>query len=1719
MTRKLHWLVLFCVAALLAFGQASPVCADSAPSTVPTDSILPASASAVVPAKSVPTVRDAVQPGPTPPTASNTRTVSTPATTAAPPASANANVSTSAIPPTVPSEPRSLTPQISPESAEFLADLAELTRHPHRLAGTEYGSAASSYVEERLRAMGLEQVMPLDMPVWQARTTSATLTIDGTTLSVVPLRPNVTTLSVTPEGGLRGPLVYLGRGRLEDYGTRSVLGAIAVLDYDSINGWSRAFALGASAVVFLGGEDPISPEPKHAAIPSNQPRFFLDATALPVDLRRDYPEARLDSAMVWQKRLARNLVVRIPGTEPRFAPDRDEPEVMVLAAALDSFGEVPELSPNARGAGNLALLLEAARQLKKAPPKRDVWLLFVNNQARYHQGARELYDAFTMSESQHLRLLNTHRDELTLLQRLHAVEKAHGLRSLHRVEASLRPNLVRALAAEANFARDDIRHSAQLLRLRGKDRRQAAALDDLALRWDELRRALHKDMLVQFLDEQARIARTTGPEQKAAAEFQLLFTELDRRTIDRFERRLRELAELAQIDNQRGALRRALGLLPDAPRPAIVLHSTLNLADQGPTWGTVVGDWTNRFYSFRQPKSDGDMPGYYGRVLNALSDAARTLPELSLLERSTLADPNLGMTFAPGSFVSSGTIAGSYGLYNLSFMTGYDRRPRDGQPADTRAALDGQRLFTQGQQALRLFSAVASSTAISLPAVFKDLSESKYPSYDSGQISGDYVGLQVSGSLKEDRPAAGAVLALWPGNVSFKDQAWVTLKDALEPAYYDPIALEAVDQTGRFRVVGFRKDMHQELMTLGILADARGQVTAITTQDKQAQKLTETMRVNLFSATAYRFSVTNPLPVQPQLFKILNASSDAPFRVNRSLIGQLDQHGFAYISEQTVNYRLKLFQTMGVTALGDVDTRHPYGRGIDPRELQGGASLTQRTARDLFRLNEGRLAQLRTRGVTSADLEILHSRAHRALEQAERAPTIAERQAAFLRSTSLSHHVYLPLRVAMDDLVHAIVLLLLLAIPFAFALERLTVCATTIYGRIAGFAAAFLATFGLLYWLHPGFAIASTPIIIFLAFAIVLLSSLVIYIVVRKFKTELRAMQGQSAGVHGLEVSQAGTLLAAVGMGMSTMRRRRTRTTLTAITVVMLTFTILSFASFSRTVGVRSTYQGPELEQVRAPILLRRLDFSAIEPGTLAMLSSYENNGGLLAPQYWLVRQQTGTERLSIAETVQGRSLTIDAVMGLTPTELARFGELSSALGQGSTAELTQALERGEVFLPPIVQKVLGLRPGDSVLLNGRKARFAGAFNSASFERLRHLDGRSFLPVNFQDPMMLASGSSASSGTQDETKLILADEVDRNFVHLSADQVVIASAQLVEELGGDLHTISLYPPPQTDARELGKKLAELVVMPVWAVGGEGVERMVFTVLTEVSGGFGLFVPLLLGGLIIFGTLLGSISDREREIYTFSALGLSPGHVGALFFAEAAVYAVVGGMGGQLLAQFVGLGATLLSRAGLIQPTSINYSSTNSLFAIGVVMATVLVSAVYPAFRASRSANPGLARSWKLPAPEGDELRLTFPFTVSAYDITGVMSFLAEHFRHHDDAGLGDFASTSVHIEKSDQGHLILNADLALAPFDLGVTQRLRLMAQPSEIPGIDEVAIHITRHSGTQGDWVRANRVFIKNLRRQFLLWRTLSGEMIEQYRLRTLEELGASVSAAEKEG
>jgi hypothetical protein len=80
----------------------------------------------------------------------------------------------------------------------------------------------------------------------------------------------------------------------------------------------------------------------------------------------------------------------------------------------------------------------------------------------------------------------------------------------------------------------------------------------------------------------------------------------------------------------------------------------------------------------------------------------------------------------------------------------------------------------------------------------------------------------------------------------------------------------------------------------------------------------------------------------------------------------------------------------------------------------------------------------------------------------------------------------------------------------------------------------------------------------------------------------------------------------------------------------------------------------------------------------------------------------------------------------------------------------------------------------------------------------------------------------------------------------------------------------------------------------------------------------------------------------------------------------------------------------------------NYSSSSAVLSTLIVMATVLLSTLYPAFQASRMSQPDIDRKWQMSSPIGDVWRFQFPFTCIGAAALGVAQFLADFFETHTD---------------------------------------------------------------------------------------------------------------------
>ena len=79
----------------------------------------------------------------------------------------------------------------------------------------------------------------------------------------------------------------------------------------------------------------------------------------------------------------------------------------------------------------------------------------------------------------------------------------------------------------------------------------------------------------------------------------------------------------------------------------------------------------------------------------------------------------------------------------------------------------------------------------------------------------------------------------------------------------------------------------------------------------------------------------------------------------------------------------------------------------------------------------------------------------------------------------------------------------------------------------------------------------------------------------------------------------------------------------------------------------------------------------------------------------------------------------------------------------------------------------------------------------------------------------------------------------------------------------------------------------------------------------------------------------------------------------------------------------------------------------------------------------------------------------------------------------------------------------------LSPYDLGVSQDVDMQAVPTGDFGVYQIRLRIRRLSGQATTWTRINRGFLNEIRKQFLLWRTISPESKAEYTAEAEEFFG----------
>jgi putative ABC transport system permease protein len=110
------------------------------------------------------------------------------------------------------------------------------------------------------------------------------------------------------------------------------------------------------------------------------------------------------------------------------------------------------------------------------------------------------------------------------------------------------------------------------------------------------------------------------------------------------------------------------------------------------------------------------------------------------------------------------------------------------------------------------------------------------------------------------------------------------------------------------------------------------------------------------------------------------------------------------------------------------------------------------------------------------------------------------------------------------------------------------------------------------------------------------------------------------------------------------------------------------------------------------------------------------------------------------------------------------------------------------------------------------------------------------------------------------------------------------------------------------------------------------------------------VVLIIGALVVFTTMLGTVSERRGEIGVFRAIGFRQTHIVRIVLTEAAAVSVVGGLLGWIIGMVAG---TLLAPLFVHAESPVMWDPWLALGAVGAAVLIGQLSSLYPAIRAAR----------------------------------------------------------------------------------------------------------------------------------------------------------------------
>ncbi len=1512
-------------------------------------------------------------------------------------------------------------------------------------------------------------------------------------------------------------------------------GAIVVVEFNTASDWLNAPRLGAEAVIFVEPDDTVrgEAESKFLSIPVAIPRFWIskaDAARLIPELqRKDPPRAVVTCDMKWKRVEARNFVGKIEGWDPLDSSDggarladvlklpadgatRLEPilrefdragrtpaaraaairavygqldpagrrrwkdalatpsQIIVLHAFYDAMSCVPSLAPGAENAVSMAGLLELARLYRKHPPRRTVWLVATSGHFFGLQGIKAYLD--------------------------------------RHIDSFSPPGLIEQAAAGLT------RSAGFLFAVPQPLRALFPVLVSLLVVWR---------LMVAFRKRRA------GPALQAA----LLLLGVAVLSLTTRPTVLRE-------------------------RPQIYLFAGLDLSSNSKGVGIFYKGY---FYDYRE-----DIQNRFADIARVTRENSEKValvfgqdPKAIFADGVNPIEGKNWRNFIPGKMALDAEVWSLTGARGVAFATVDDARPYVDTPYDTLDRINLDNVATQTKTLACLIDHILNDTnsageldTLRMPIL--EASNFQRMGLQGGfaSVEGRVVQFDLRESFIPSTPVPGSLAVITSPNKTLMGVRGPLVQET-EPdghySFYGIPPLTAFQQKSTTQVHAYHiSEKTGDIDYAPDLGHTGAKAYPVEVEVTMASKSVQVIVFNCESTSIYDF-------IDPQSLRTLSDVHvyDGATNAEPRMYGMAISHPERYqavVEDAAVffaqpGFAIKVVMGAGPAAIRFVLINSTYrrdrkyssrpgelpdgntglvrqsgiqGNAIDegigyklgeqrvggdtPAEITGVShdrtyertipSIAYRVALDMWNWDDANAEKLRKYRIINQQLDDLHNRAGRYLNLAEEAMARKDHARAYAYSRmayGYEARAYPEVQSTARDVVKGVMFYLALLLPFAFFLERLLIASPDLKRQITWVFGIFIVAFIVMSRIHPAFDITMSPMIVLLAFIMLALSVLVIMLIAGKFEQQLKDLNKQLSGSHSADIGRGSIAAAAFALGISNMRRRWMRSLLTCITLVLLTFIVLSFTSVVS--GIRYNIVPAPGEPRYNGVMLRTPLWDPLEESSYRLLNDEFGAVHPVAPRAWFYGAQQG-EQTFLTLTRGDKKFDARAVLGLSPEE-ARITQVQQALLAGRWFRTSDTYS---AILTRDTGEKLGVTEA-SVSAGTARVRYAGSdysivglLDNDAFKTIKDLDQEPLTPVDFILMQRQGAGSGGGGG----------DGGFQEYTHLEPDTCLILPFETLMRQGGDVRSVGINLTTPQQVTETRLDLMPRLGLNLYA--GEGGKTYRYSAIggTSIAGPGSLFFPILIASLIILSTMLGAVYERQKEIHIFSSIGLAPNHVAMLFMAEALVYAVLGAMAGYMVGQGA---AKVIVALNVLQGLNLNFSSVAAVMSTTVVMAVVLLSALYPAKKAGEVATPALERTWRTPEPVGDRWEIPLPFMVTGDQAQGLNSFLGEWFSAYEEYSVGDFVTQGVSTTegRSERGSVYsIHLTCWLAPFDLGVSQQVEVQTTPTEMEDVFEIRLILHRLSGDISNWRRVNRRFLNTLRKQFLIWRTLRTEERERY-------------------